>query len=44
MMERFERGLIYSNTHMVTSADGDESVEYVLIDEDMETLGIARGA
>lgn len=40
----FERGLIYSNTHTVASADGDETVEYVLIDEDMETLGIARGA
>ncbi len=38
----FERGLIYSNAHTVTSADG-ESVEYVLVDEDMEMLGIAGG-
>ncbi len=40
----FERGLLYSNAHTLTPAEGDGVVEYVLVDEDMETLAIERGA
>lgn len=37
----FDRGLLLSHTHGISFEDG-ESEDYVLIDEDMETLAIAR--
>lgn len=40
----FDQGLIYSNTHTVVSAEDGSVMEYVLVDEDMETLGIGGGA
>lgn len=36
----FDRGLLLSHTHGISYEDG-ESGEYVLVDEDMETLAIA---
>lgn len=38
----FGRGLLLSHAHGVMYEDG-ESGEYILIDEDMEKLAIARG-
>lgn len=40
----FERGLIYSNVHTVMAAESDSAIEYTLVDEDMETQAIERGA